>query len=334
MQKINTPDSLFHDGDPSTGALGSIVTAAWLNSMQGELVSVIEAAGIKLDAARTDQLKLAIGKLVSDAAAPLKHGHAWADISKTPTTLAGYGITDALPLKPLLGAKVDLDDIISTGWYHQSLNSNAASGSNYPIPTAGMLSVYAAGSMVYQHYLDYQGKRIYWRVKYNDTWSAWAGCPTAIIGAAVATTSGTSFLFSGIPAWAKRVRLLLNGVKTASGTGLLVQAGSGSVQTSGYFSGSAGVSTGQNSTTSYLNSTSGMCIYCAANTTHVGKMEFEKTSGFSWIATHKVYGGVSTQVTEGAGNVTLSSQIDCINLTTIGGTDVFNAGSANLIIEG
>jgi hypothetical protein len=95
-----------------------------------------------------------------------------------PTTLQGYGITDALPLKPLLGAKVDLDDIISTGWYHQSLSINAASGSNYPTPTAGMLSVYAAGSMVYQHYLDYQGKRRWWRVKYNDDWSTWAGCPT------------------------------------------------------------------------------------------------------------------------------------------------------------
>ncbi|BBF84871.1 phage tail fiber protein [Aquitalea magnusonii] len=173
MQKINTPDNLFHDGDPSSGALGTIVTAAWLNAMQGELVSVIEAAGIKLDAAKTDQLRLAIAKLVSDAAAPLKHGHAWADVSKTPTTLAGYGITDALPLKPLLGAKVDLDGIISTGWYHQSLNSNAASGSNYPTPTAGMLSVYASDTMVYQLYQDFQGKRLWWRVQYNDTWSAW-----------------------------------------------------------------------------------------------------------------------------------------------------------------
>lgn len=67
MQKINTPDQLFHDGDPSTGALGSIVTADWLNTMQGELVSVIEAAGIKLDAARTDQLQLAISKMISSA---------------------------------------------------------------------------------------------------------------------------------------------------------------------------------------------------------------------------------------------------------------------------
>ncbi|KJV25789.1 hypothetical protein VI06_18305 [Aquitalea magnusonii] len=114
MQKINTPDNLFHDGDPSTGALGTIVTAAWLNSMQGELVSVIEAAGIKLDAARTDQLRLAIAKLVSDAAAPLKHGHAWADISKTPTTLAGYGITDAASSHELAQALTEANKVLNS----------------------------------------------------------------------------------------------------------------------------------------------------------------------------------------------------------------------------
>ncbi|WP_062789368.1 hypothetical protein [Aquitalea pelogenes] len=114
MQKINTPDSLFHDGDPSTGALGTIVTAAWLNSMQGELVSVIEAAGIKLDAAKTDQLKQAISKLVSDAAAPLRHGHAWADISKTPTTLEGYGITDAASSHELALALTEANKVLNS----------------------------------------------------------------------------------------------------------------------------------------------------------------------------------------------------------------------------
>ena len=95
MHKINTPDGLFHDGDPSSGALGTIVTAAWLNTLQGELVSVLAAAGIKLDEGKNDQLLQAIGKLVSEAAAPVRHGHAWADLSQTPTTLEGYGITDA-----------------------------------------------------------------------------------------------------------------------------------------------------------------------------------------------------------------------------------------------
>ena len=178
MQKINTPDQLFHDGDPSTGALGSIVTAAWLNAMQGELVSVIEAAGIKLDAGKTDQLKLAIAKLVSDAAAPLRHGHAWADISKTPTTLAGYGIGDALPIRANLGGTVDLSTVLDSGLYHQPATLGATSGSNYPTPHAGMLSVYASGAMVYQQYLDYLGKRLWWRVKYRDYWSTWAACIT------------------------------------------------------------------------------------------------------------------------------------------------------------
>ncbi|MBA4709583.1 gp53-like domain-containing protein [Aquitalea aquatica] len=69
MQKINTPDGLFHDGNSASGVLGTLVSAAWLNAMQGELVSVIEGAGIKLDAAKTDQLNLAIQSLIQQALA-------------------------------------------------------------------------------------------------------------------------------------------------------------------------------------------------------------------------------------------------------------------------
>ncbi|MBA4709585.1 pyocin knob domain-containing protein [Aquitalea aquatica] len=180
MQKINTPDGLFHDGNPASGALGTIVSAAWLNAMQGELAAVIEGAGIKLDAAKTDQLKQAIAKLVSDAAAPIKHGHLWTDISKTPTTLAGYGIGDALALKPGLADKVDLNSISETGLYHQSNNAAAESGSNYPTPYAGMLFVFSAGLMCYQQFQDYQGKRLWWRVKYRDAWSTW-NASTALV---------------------------------------------------------------------------------------------------------------------------------------------------------
>jgi len=39
IDPINTDDKLFHDGDPSTGSEGTIVTAAWLNDVQGATIS-------------------------------------------------------------------------------------------------------------------------------------------------------------------------------------------------------------------------------------------------------------------------------------------------------
>ncbi|HCT7633292.1 TPA: hypothetical protein OT818_004384 [Citrobacter koseri] len=50
---INTPDNLFHDGNPLTGELGTLVTAEWLNNYQGatrdlqsELLSILAEANI------------------------------------------------------------------------------------------------------------------------------------------------------------------------------------------------------------------------------------------------------------------------------------------------
>jgi len=93
MQPIGTPDGLFHDGNPATGELGTIVSALWLNALQGatrsmqsELLSVLTAAGVAIDPAKTNQVLDAIKKI------------AWGGTGAArPTTLAGYGITDAIP---------------------------------------------------------------------------------------------------------------------------------------------------------------------------------------------------------------------------------------------
>ena len=33
LKPINTPDALFHDGNPTSGALGTVVGADWLNNV-------------------------------------------------------------------------------------------------------------------------------------------------------------------------------------------------------------------------------------------------------------------------------------------------------------
>lgn len=85
MREINTPDGLFHDGNPATGELGTIVTAAWLNMLQAEVISVLADRGLTVDPAKSNQLLEAIKKI------------AWGGSGAArPTTLAGYGITDGV----------------------------------------------------------------------------------------------------------------------------------------------------------------------------------------------------------------------------------------------
>ncbi|EJD6046411.1 hypothetical protein M0I35_RS04870 [Providencia rettgeri] len=71
MPPINTPDSAFHDGDPTTGQLGTIVTALWLNNVQAatrdvqlEIKNVLAKAGIQPDPKKTNQLAEAINQII------------------------------------------------------------------------------------------------------------------------------------------------------------------------------------------------------------------------------------------------------------------------------
>lgn len=60
-----TPTNRFTEGNPSTGALATEVTADWANSVQEEIIAVIEAAGITLSKPVTNQLLSAIQSLIA-----------------------------------------------------------------------------------------------------------------------------------------------------------------------------------------------------------------------------------------------------------------------------
>ncbi|WP_156952470.1 hypothetical protein [Microvirgula aerodenitrificans] len=69
MDRINSPDGQFHNGDPTTGQRGTRITAEWLNGVQEELIHVIEAGGrAQPDFANVSQLLAAI-RAVSQAEA-------------------------------------------------------------------------------------------------------------------------------------------------------------------------------------------------------------------------------------------------------------------------
>lgn len=67
MKPIDTPDQVFHDGDPSTGELGTICSAEWLNDtqasirdIQAECITILRANGLEPDETKRDQLWEAI----------------------------------------------------------------------------------------------------------------------------------------------------------------------------------------------------------------------------------------------------------------------------------
>ncbi len=74
ISPVDTEDGLFHDGDPSTGTEGTVVSQKWLNPVQGavissqqEMAAVLKEAGIKIDPSKQDQLLAAIKKITGTA---------------------------------------------------------------------------------------------------------------------------------------------------------------------------------------------------------------------------------------------------------------------------
>lgn len=143
-----------------------------------------------------------------------------------------------------------------------------------------------------------------------------------------ATTSGTSIDFTAIPAWVKRITMMFNGVSTNGTSILQVQLGSTTYQVTGNVSwtGTSGTNTGPNSTGFYLTVTSDPTF------TRHGSIVFSHAGNNSWVASGAV--GTGNYPATITGSVTLAGVLDRIRLTTVNGTDTFDAGSVNIMYEG
>ncbi|ERE04354.1 tail fiber protein [Pseudogulbenkiania ferrooxidans] len=201
MPPINTADKLFQDGNPSTGALGTIVTANWLNAVQGsiqsvqaELASVLASLGISPDAGKNTQVLDAVRRI------------AWGG-STRPTTLAGYGITDgatssqlAAALQYALGINVDLpadlNSISMSGTvpYDRKTTKNSPSDYGVVLTIANQINIPPTGtsqsSWVTQCAYGTDGSRMT-RMRVNDgNWTLWVSMADAGRSGVAAGTYG------------------------------------------------------------------------------------------------------------------------------------------------
>jgi hypothetical protein len=157
---------------------------------------------------------------------------------------------------------------------------------------------------------------------------------TITAATAVASTSGTSIDFTGIPTWAKRITVMFNGVSLSGTASLLVQIGSGSPTTSGYSSVASNLQNA--SSVGVTTSTSGFIVFInAASENLIGTMEIVNITSNTWVASG--VGNSSTGTTVAltySGNVSLGGVLDRVRITTTNGTDTFDAGSVNIMYQG
>jgi len=150
-------------------------------------------------------------------------------------------------------------------------------------------------------------------------------------GTAVATTSGTSVDFTGIPSWAKRVTMMFQGVSTSGTSSYQIQLGAGSVTTSGYAcvtsAGTSGVTTGS------VTSGHVFSVTPAAAALSHGHIVFTLLTGNTWVGSGVVNATGVLQFTISASSIALGGVLDRVRLTTVNGTDTFDAGNVNIMYE-
>lgn len=155
--------------------------------------------------------------------------------------------------------------------------------------------------------------------------------PRMVLATAQNTTSGTSIDFTGIPSWVKRITVMFNGVSTNGTSNLQIQLGdSGGVETSGYLSGASNFA-------AYSSSTSGLLSTHNNSAAAVwgGFIQISLFESNTWVSKGNLNdSSAGAQVISSAGSKSTSATLDRIRITTVNGTDTFDAGSVNILYEG
>lgn len=157
------------------------------------------------------------------------------------------------------------------------------------------------------------------------------GVNGALVSATAVSASGTSIDFTGIPSWVRRVTVMFSGVSTNGTSSYLVQLGdSGGIETTGYVSTGTGVTGAAGGT---VSSTAGYIVRgLSASAITSGQMVITLLGSNQWCSSH-VLTFDSTAMQLGAGSKTLSDTLDRVRITTVNGTDTFDAGTINIMYE-
>lgn len=150
----------------------------------------------------------------------------------------------------------------------------------------------------------------------------------------VKVASGTLVDFTGIPSWVKRITVMLSGVSTNGTSNYLVQIGdSGGIENTGYTGSSSAFST--STVGSLIYSGIGYLLYgtYVAAGTYSGAVVLTNLTGNTWIITGGIARDDSVYAIITFGTKSTSATLDRVRITTVNGTDTFDAGLINILYE-
>lgn len=157
-----------------------------------------------------------------------------------------------------------------------------------------------------------------------------------VLGTEQAATSGTAINFTGIPSWAKKIIIQFFGVSTSGTSVPIVQLGhAGNIEATGYL-GAANLLTeaGAVQATNFTTGIGLAAAWAATTVVHgTATLTLEDAANFTWIATVNLGMSNTAQTASGGASKALSAALDRVRITTVGGSDTFDAGAINILYE-
>jgi len=165
----------------------------------------------------------------------------------------------------------------------------------------------------------------------TGTITASGGVTGSITSGTAVAASGTSVSFTSIPAGVKRITVMFQGVSTSGTSNKQVQIGSGSFTTSGYASSYVTFST---STLGAATFSTGFPLYNIVAADNIsGMLILTLLTGNTWVASANVATTGANPFGASAGSIALGGTLDRVRITTVNGTDTFDAGNINILFE-
>lgn len=150
--------------------------------------------------------------------------------------------------------------------------------------------------------------------------------------AQTATGSNTEFDFTGVPSWVNRITVTGFSLSSSGTSNYILRVGDGAVVATGYL---GAVTTIASATATTNNPATGATLILDPTAASVFRFKatIDRASGNTWIISGS--GSLSNTNTTSAfiSEITLTGALDRVRLTTVNGTDTFDAGTVNIAWE-
>ncbi len=300
-----------------------------ISASVGSNALTISASALSLDF-RSATLTSGTVTTVSGTPANLviSSGSTLGTVSAAPSRIAVLALNNAGTIELAAVNVAGLVDLSETG----VISTTAEGGAGAADSASVIYSTTARSNVAYRviGYLD----------STQATAGTWATAPSTIQGIGgramlpqgitlavpVASTSGTSIDFTGIPATAKRITINFNGVSTNGASNVMLQLGdSGGIETSGY----SGSDNGANFGSGFVFS--GAISSCVRYGSLILSLVNPATN--TWACMGVIGRSDVTNADYVGGTKATSATLDRVRITTAGGTDTFDAGEINMSWE-